>query len=184
MSEVTPVTPPAPVEPAPVAPAAAVEPDPIAGMTPEQLDTLAARIAETRANRPASLIEQFTQLQDQLTGAHRTKEAAVETRKAASTEADDAVKMIAEIRETMRRTELTEAAQVAGFKAPSVVAATLANREGDIATLIAEAAATGAWAMNAPAKSAPIGGPGSQTPAGMDPGRAALIAEIAEATGR
>jgi len=173
----TSVTPPAtPAVPEPV--------DPLAGMTPEQVDELAARIEQARANRPPSLSEAIQKLQDDLTGAHRTKEAAVNNRKEASAEADAAVQAIQELKEMMLRTELTEAATVAGFKAPSVVAGALLGKEGDVTTLIAEAAKSGAYAMVTPAKSADLGGVKSQTPADMDPGIAALIEEVRQATGR
>ena len=176
-TQVAPATAPAATEPAGQA-------DPLTGMTPEQVDALAARIAERQANRPASLAEQFAQLKDELTGQHRTKEEAVETKKAAAAAADQAAEMISTIHETLRRTELTEAATAANFKNPAVVAAALVGRDGDIATLIAEAVNTGAYAMTTPAPSAQLGGQSSSTASDVDPGIAALIAEVAEATGR
>ena len=158
--------------------------DPLAGMTPEQVDALAARITEARANRPPSLAEQFSQLQQTLTQTHEKKAEVVDQRKAASAEADALVGAIDEIKKTMRRMELAEAATAAQFAAPMVVAEALAGRDGDVASLVAEAAKSGAYTMKTPATSAQIGG-GKQAPTdGMDPGMAALIQEVREATGR
>ena len=168
----------------PAAPAGTSVADPLAGMTEQQIDALGERIAQARANRPEPLVAAFERLEHKLTATHRDKEAAVETRKEASGQADQAVEMIAEIKRTLRRTQLAEAAAAAQFASPAVVAQHLESREGDVTELITDAAKSGAFAMKTPATSATIGGPASQTPAGIDPGVAAIIAEVNAAHGR
>ncbi len=158
--------------------------DPLANLTPDQLEQLATRIEETRRNRPPSLTEALSKLQQDLTSTHRAKEQAVDERKQASSVADQLESSITEIKQTLRRAELLEAATAAGFKAPNVVAQHLLGRDGDVTELVTELAASGAFAMSTPAASAQVGGPKSSAPAGIDPGMAALIAEINAAHGR
>lgn len=157
--------------------------NPLEGMTPEQVDALAARIEEARRNRPPSLAQQLADLQASLATTAQAKDEKVEQRKSARDEADALEVQLAEIRTTLRRTELVEAARAAGFKTPDVVADLYATKDGDIAQIVTEAAASGAFAMTAPAPSAEVGGQASKTPPGIDPGRAALIEEIRKARG-
>lgn len=157
--------------------------NPLEGMTPDQVDALAARIEEARKNRPPSLAQQLADLQASLATTAQQKDEKVEQRKSARDEADALEIQLAEIRTTLRRTELAEAAKAAGFKTPQVIADLYAAKEGDIAQIVTEAAASGAFAMSAPAPSAEVGGQASKTPPGMDPGRAALIEEIRKARG-
>jgi len=164
-------------------PLAVQQPNPLAGMTPEQVDALAARIEEARRNRPPSLTQQLADLQASLSTTAQAKDEKVEQRKSARDEADPLEIPLAEIRTTLRRTELVEAAKAAGFKTPSIIADLYAAKEGDIAQIVTEAAASGAFAMLTPAPSAEVGGQASKTPPGMDPGRAALIEEIRQARG-
>ena len=171
-------------EPAADEPAADAGADPLADMTPEQIDALASRIEQARANRPPSLADALTKLQENLTAAHRDKDDAVATRKAASAEADAAAAAISEVHQTLRRMQMAEAATAAGFKDPAQVAAMLAGQEGDPLELVTKAAASGVFAMKTPAPSAQVGGPNSQTPTGLDPGLAAMVAEINAAHGR
>ena len=158
--------------------------NPLEGMTPEQVDALAARIEQARRNRPPSIAQQLEALQATLSDTTARKDAAVDTRKTARDEADTLEAQLAEIRGTLRRTELVEAATAAGFKNPTVVADLFKSSDGDPVELVKTAAASGAFAMSSPAPSADVGGQGSKTPAGMDPGRAALMAEIKAAQGR
>lgn len=191
MTDSNDTTPPAPVMTpgAPIvggdgSPPPAVPPaNPLEGMTPEQVDALAARIEEARKNRPPSLAQQLADLQASLTSTSQQKEQKVEERKSARDEADALEIQLAEIRTTLRRTELAEAAKAAGFKTPQVIADLYAAKDGDIAQIVTEAAASGAFAMSTPAPSVEVGGQGSKTPPGMDPGRAKLIEEIRQARG-
>jgi chromosome segregation ATPase len=156
-------------------------------LTAAQIDELAARIETTRANRPPSLTQQIAELQAALSTTHEQKEAKVEARKEARSEADVLEAKIAEIHDTLRRTEFVEAAAAAGFKQPQVVADLLVKTAGkDIAVTAAvtELASTGAFAMATPARSAEIGGSLSQSAPTMDPGRLALMNEIKAAQGR
>lgn len=159
---------------------------PLGELSPEQLDALAARIEETRRNRPPSVAQQLADLQRSITETVTAKEEKVTERKATRDEADQLEARLIEIQETLRRTELIEAATAAGFKQPAVVADFLARTgaEGDIAKLVTDAAASGAFVMNQPKPSADIGGQQSKGAPGMDPGRAGLIAEIKAAQGR
>ncbi len=157
--------------------------NPLDGLTPDQVDALAARIEEARKNRPPSLAQQLADLQQSLTDTATAKDQKVEERKSARDEADALETQLSEIRKTLRRTELAEAARAAGFKTPQVVADLYAGRDGDVAQLMAEAAGSGAFAMSTPAASAEVGGQGSKVPPGMDPGRAKLIEEIKAARG-
>lgn len=179
-----PLTPGAPIVGGDGAPPPAVpSTNPLDGMTADQIDALAARIEEARKNRPPSLAQQLADLQQSLTDTASAKDEKVEARKTARDEADALETQLAEIRKTLRRTELAEAAKAAGFKTPTVIADLYASKEGDIAQIVTEAAASGAFAMSTPAPSVEVGGQGSKTPPGMDPGRAALIAEIRAARG-
>ena len=157
--------------------------NPLEGMTPEQVDSLAARIEEARKNRPPSLAQQLADLQASLTTTAQAKDEKVEQRKSARDEADALEVQLAEIRTTLRRTELLEAAKAAGFKTPNVIADLYASKDGDIAAIVTEAAASGAFAMSTPAPSAEVGGQQSKTPPGIDPGRAKLMEEIRQARG-
>ena len=156
----------------------------IEAMDSAQLDALADKIEKQRANRPESLSKQIQALQDDLTGAHRGKEKAVDDKHTASDEANRMEAAIADIKATLRRTEFIEAATVAGFKAPTVVAEHLSRADGDVTQLVTDLAGTGAFAMLKPAPSADLGGPGSQTPSDVDPARQALVDEIRASTGR
>jgi hypothetical protein len=167
---------------------APVEPSGIEAMDAEQLAALASRIETQRANRPESLSTQIQALQDELTGAHRGKEKAVDVKHEAGNEANRMEAQIKQLAATLKRTEVIEAASVAGFKAPSVIADHLAtilrkDDEADVTQLVTDLAATGAFTMNTPAKSAVIGGPGAQQPAAVDAGRQALADEIRTARG-
>ena len=153
-------------------------------MTATQLDELAAKIETQRQNRPESLAKQIQALQDGLTGAHRDKDKAVDDKHEAATEANRMEAQIADIKATLRRTEFVEAATVAGFKAPAVVAQHLSGIDGDVTQLVTDLAGTGAFAMVKPPASADLGGPGSAKPVEVDPGRQALIDEIRAATGK
>jgi len=173
---------------APAAPAepAGVEGAPagLDGMTDEQLTALVSRIEETRASRPPSIVQQLEELKGQLPQLHTEKQAAVTAKKEEASRADALEDQIGQVLTGLRRAEIVEAATAAGFAAPKVVADSLVAQEGDPVELVQTAAASGAWAINKPAPSAPIGGPATKVPQGMDPGRAAMIEEIRRATGR
>ena len=179
------------IEPA-VTPAAVAVPqtDPpkpgegLEAMTSEQLDALAGKIEKQRQNRPESLSKQIEALQNDLTGAHRGKEKAVDEKHDAAVEANRMEAAISDIKATLRRTEFIEAATVAGFKAPTVVAQHLAGSEGDVTQLVTDLAGTGAFVMAKPAASADLGGPGSQAPVTQSAGRAGLEADIRAALGK
>ena len=153
-------------------------------MTVEQLDQLAARVAQVRANRPPSLAQALSMLQEQLTATHREKDGAVAEKRDAAALADKFDQSISEIQRTLRRTELAEAATAVGFKTPLVVAEYLVGQDGDVAELVTKAAASGAWAMNTPATSAQVGGSQSRPATDLEPGMQALIDEINKAHGR
>jgi len=165
----------------PAEPAAVAD---LGGLSPAQLDELAARIEQTRQNRPPSVAQQLADLQRSISETVAAKDEKVTERKAARDEADALEVKLAEIQATLRRTELIEAAAAAGFKTPAIVADFLKGRDGDVAHLVTEAAASGAFVMSTPKPSAEIGGQASQTPPGMDPGRVALMNEIKAAQGR
>ena len=149
-----------------------------------QLAELTSRIEQARANRPPSLADALEKLGQTLTQQHETMAAAVEQRREGSAAADQAVAAIAEVKQMMRRAELVEAATAAQFANPRVVADTLLGQEGDVASLVASAAASGAFAMSKPPRSHVPGTPGSAVSDGLDPGMAALVAEINAAHGR
>lgn len=170
--------------------------NPLANMTAEQIDAIAARVEEARKNRPPSVAQQLEALQQSLQTGTAELEDRVKTKKTARDDADAIESQLKEIRGTLRKTELVEAARAAGFKAPDHVADILSKTnpverdsngvyvDVDVTELVKNAAASGAFAMTAPAPSADVGGQSSKTPAGMDPGRAALMAEIKAAQGR
>jgi len=186
----TPAPAPAAPAPAPAAPAAPAGDD-LSALSDTQLADLAGRITAAQANRPPSLAQALTALQQNLSGAHTEKQEAVGARKEATTAADEAranadklEKSITDMSRQLRRTQLMEAATAANFSNPAVVADHLANVDGEIAKLVTDLAGSGAFAMKTPAPSAAIGGQGSQPVVEMDPGMAALVAEINAAHGR
>lgn len=173
-----------PSEPAPDATPGSVSD--LSAMTPAQLDDLADRIRTARESRPPSIADVLSKLQTELTATHTAKQEAVAERKDAGATADRLEESIAEIKRTLRRTELAEAATAAGFVAPTVVADHLlsADPNADVASLITNLAKTGAFAMRQPATSAQVGGASSAGAPQLDPGMAALVAEINAAHGR
>lgn len=154
------------------------------GMSSEQIDALAARIEERRANRPPSVAAQLEALRQEIAGTSEQAQQAQQARQAAKGEASSLEQKLDAAVRTLRKVELTEAAVAAGFKNPSVVADILADRDGDVTELVAQQAASGAWAMNTPAPSAQIGGPASTNGPRRDPGLAALEEEIRKVQGR
>ena len=185
-----PVTGNQPTQPAPtVQPGGPVVGDPIPAQSlddlgPAQLEALAARIAEAQANRPPSLAEALTKIQDQLVDTHREKFQAVTERKQASAQADELDQTIASLKQTLRRAELVEAATVAGFAQPTIAADHLLAQDGDVSELVTKLAGSGALVMKQPKQSATIGGPNSKPAPEIEPGIAGLIAEINAAHGR
>ena len=190
-------TPPAPVAPVVAQPATppAAPPEPAAdggglsldGLTDAQVDAIQQRIEERRANRPPSLAEQLDALTKQIAGTADRQGQAAQTRKDAREEADELGQTLSELKATMRRMELKEAAQAAKFKHPDKVVDFIAPHLTDganLTELVSQAAASGVFVMDTPAPSAPIGGPNSQQTPGKDPGRAALEQEIRQAQGR
>ena len=157
------------------------------GMTDAQIDAIHARIEERRNNRPPSLAAQLDQLSKQIAGTADAQGQAAEKRRTGRDEADELGRTLAELRSTMRKMELKEAAQAARFKHPDKVIDFLApqlDAGTDLPALVAAAAASGVFVMEQPAPSAQIGGPGGKPAPKMDAGRAGLIAEIREAQGR
>ena len=69
----------------------------IEAMDATELDALAAKIEAQRSNRPESLAKQIQALQDDLTGAHRGKEKAVDDKHEAASEANRMESAIADI---------------------------------------------------------------------------------------
>jgi len=153
------------------------------GMTDAQIETIKAQIAEREANRPPNIAAQLEQLQEQIAGTVEQKEKAVNQRKQGRDTADALEKTLADLQADLRRREILEAVGAAEFAKPDEVVKILAGSEGDVADVVAAAAASGAFAMKKPAPTAPIGGPSSQSDVTMDPGKKALMEEIRAAQG-
>jgi hypothetical protein len=176
--------------PAPTPPGGPVVGEPIPeaqsldDLNPEQLDALAARIATARENRPQSITDALNALQEQLTTTHRQKDEVVGERKQASQQADVLEQSIADIKRSLRRTELVEAATVAGFAQPLVAADHLLTQDGDVSDLVTKLAGSGAFVMKQPKQSASIGGPNSKPAPELPAGIQGLVDEINAAHGR
>ena len=156
-------------------------------MTEARIAQLEQQIAERRANRPPSVAEELEALRKQIAGTADQQGQAAAKRREGRDEADELGRTLAKLQTAMRRMELKEAAEAANFRHPDKVIEFLApqvGEESNLAELVAAAAASGVFVMNTPQPSAQIGGPGTKNAPPMDPGRAALMAEIREAQGR
>jgi hypothetical protein len=168
-------------DPAPAAgdPGAA---DVLDGMTAEQVAQIEAALTERAKNRPKPIADQLAEMRSKLETLSDDKQTAVEQRKQGRDTADELGAAIAEVSATMRRIELSEAVKAANFAAPDQVTDLLMKQAGpdtSVAALVAQAAASGAFAMAGKPPTASLG----TTPKvpTRDPGRTALEQEIADA---
>jgi len=174
-------------DPDPTPPPAAEPTTSIESMSDTDLEALEQRIAQTRANRPASIAEQIAALRNDIAGTTAGVHQAAARRQEAKGETAELATKLDELTGKLRRFEIAEAAQAAGFKAPAAVADYLAGRDGDVTELVKQAAASGAWAMATPPAPSASVGDGSTTGRSTgqrDAGVEGLMREIAKAQGR